>query len=222
MPSGRCEPASRWSRRLAGLSPSADVRLQARVGIATGLAVVGDLIGEGAAREEAVVGDVPNLAARLQALAAPGTVVIAPATRRLIGGLFDLADLGTASDQGLRRAGASMASGTREQGAQSFRGAARWPPDAPYRPGARARRAGPRARADCCRPRPDRGGRRRSRRGQVAADRRVSALRRLARMARVELRLPPSWRRHALVAGGRAHQGLLRHRRSRRPAAGRR
>jgi class 3 adenylate cyclase/pimeloyl-ACP methyl ester carboxylesterase len=80
---------------LAQLEPHPDVRLQARVGIATGLAVVGDLIGEGASREEAVVGDVPNLAARLQALAEPGTVVIAPATRRLVGGLFDLTDLGT-------------------------------------------------------------------------------------------------------------------------------
>jgi class 3 adenylate cyclase len=80
---------------LAQLESHAGVRLQARVGIATGLAVVGDLIGEGAAREEAVVGDVPNLAARLQALAEPGTVVIAPGTRRLVGGLFELADLGT-------------------------------------------------------------------------------------------------------------------------------
>jgi class 3 adenylate cyclase/predicted ATPase len=71
-----------------------EVRLQARVGIATGIAVVGDLIGEGASREEAVVGDVPNLAARLQALAAPGSVVISQATRRLVGGLFELDDLG--------------------------------------------------------------------------------------------------------------------------------
>jgi predicted ATPase/class 3 adenylate cyclase len=68
--------------------------LAARIGIATGLVVVGDLIGEGAAREQAVVGETPNLAARLQALAEPGTVVISQATRRLIGGLFELADLG--------------------------------------------------------------------------------------------------------------------------------
>ena len=59
-----------------------------------GIAVVGDLIGEGAAREEAVVGDVPNLAARLQALAEPGAVVIGQATRRLVGGVFELDDLG--------------------------------------------------------------------------------------------------------------------------------
>ena len=64
--------------------------LAARVGIATGLVVVGDLLGEGAAREETVVGETPNLAARLQALARPGEVVIAPSTRRLVGQLFQL------------------------------------------------------------------------------------------------------------------------------------
>jgi class 3 adenylate cyclase len=79
---------------VGGLDAHPEVRLQARVGIATGIAVVGDLIGEGAAREEAVVGDVPNLAARLQALAEPGTVVIGQATRRLVSGVFDLHDLG--------------------------------------------------------------------------------------------------------------------------------
>ena len=68
--------------------------LSVRLGIATGLAVVGDLIGEGAAQERAVVGETPNLAARLQALAMPNTLVIAEATRRQVGGLFDLADLG--------------------------------------------------------------------------------------------------------------------------------
>jgi class 3 adenylate cyclase len=67
--------------------------LSVRLGIATGLAVVGDLIGKGAAQERGVVGETPNLAARLQALAAPNTLVIAEATRRQIGGLFDLADL---------------------------------------------------------------------------------------------------------------------------------
>src|SRR5438445_2705677 len=68
--------------------------LRVRLGIATGLAVVGDLIGEGAAQERGVVGETPNLAARLQALATPNTLVIGEATRRQIGGLFDLADLG--------------------------------------------------------------------------------------------------------------------------------
>ena len=68
--------------------------LSVRLGIATGLAVVGDLIGEGAAQERGVVGETPNLAARLQALAMPNTLVIAETTRRQIGGLFDLEDLG--------------------------------------------------------------------------------------------------------------------------------
>jgi class 3 adenylate cyclase/predicted ATPase len=69
-------------------------KLAVRIGIATGLVVVGDLIGEGANREFVLVGEAPNLAARLQALAGPNQLLVAPATRRLLGGLFDLADLG--------------------------------------------------------------------------------------------------------------------------------
>src|SRR5262249_27969727 len=61
---------------VARVDTAAGAPLSARVGIATGLVVVGDLIGEGAAREQAVVGETPNLAARLQSLAAPGAVVI--------------------------------------------------------------------------------------------------------------------------------------------------
>ena len=80
---------------IARLEPHAAVRLQARVGIATGLVVVGDLIGAAEAQERAVVGETPNLAARLQALAAPGSVVISQGTQRLVGGLFELADLGS-------------------------------------------------------------------------------------------------------------------------------
>ncbi len=68
--------------------------LAARVGIATGLVVVGDLAGEGASREEAVVGETPNLAARLQEAAAPGTVVVADGSRRLLGDMFELRGLG--------------------------------------------------------------------------------------------------------------------------------
>jgi len=68
--------------------------LNVRLGIASGLVVVGDLIGTGAAQERGVVGETPNLAARLQALSAPNTLVIGKATRRQIGGLFDLEDLG--------------------------------------------------------------------------------------------------------------------------------
>jgi class 3 adenylate cyclase len=68
--------------------------LNVRIGIATGLVVVGDLIGAGAAQERGVVGETPNLAARLQALAQPGTLVIADSTRRQIGTLFEIEDLG--------------------------------------------------------------------------------------------------------------------------------
>jgi class 3 adenylate cyclase len=69
-------------------------RLAVRIGIATGLVVVGDLVGDGSAQEQAVVGETPNLAARLQALAEPGQIVLAGATRHLIGDLFRLRDLG--------------------------------------------------------------------------------------------------------------------------------
>src|SRR5215472_10839464 len=69
-------------------------RLNVRIGIASGLVVVGDLIGAGAAQERGVIGETPNLAARLQALAAPGMLVIAESTRRHIGALFELEDLG--------------------------------------------------------------------------------------------------------------------------------
>ncbi|MBV9827445.1 MAG: AAA family ATPase [Alphaproteobacteria bacterium] len=68
--------------------------LQVRIGIATGLVVVGDLIGEGGGQEQTVVGDTPNLAARLQTVAAPNTVIVADATRRQLGTLFQLQDLG--------------------------------------------------------------------------------------------------------------------------------
>jgi predicted ATPase len=82
------------------LKPHADTELECRVGVATGLVVVGDLIGSGAAQEQAVVGETPNLAARLQALARPSTVVIAASTRRLLGGLFDYEDLGAVEVKG--------------------------------------------------------------------------------------------------------------------------
>ena len=75
------------------LASPAGEPLAARVGIATGLVVVGDLVGEGAAREEAVIGETPNLAARLQEAAPPGAVVIAAGTRRLLGAMFELREL---------------------------------------------------------------------------------------------------------------------------------
>jgi hypothetical protein len=83
-----------------GLDTAAAAPLRVRVGIATGLVVVGDVLGQGMAQEQAVVGETPNLAARLQALAEPGTVVIAASTRRLIGGLFDYEDLGAVEIKG--------------------------------------------------------------------------------------------------------------------------
>ncbi len=76
-------------------------KLQARVGIATGLVVVGDLIGEGSAQEQSVVAETPNLAGRLQALAEPDAVVIAAGTRRLVGDLFEYRDLGAVAVKGI-------------------------------------------------------------------------------------------------------------------------
>jgi len=79
----------------------AQAALQTRVGIATGLVVIGDLIGSGASQEQAVVGKTPNLAARLQSVAEPDMVVIAESTQRLIGNLFELEDLGTKDLKGI-------------------------------------------------------------------------------------------------------------------------
>jgi class 3 adenylate cyclase/tetratricopeptide (TPR) repeat protein len=79
---------------VAKLPTDTDVALSARIGIATGVTVVGDLTGEGAAQEQVAIGETPNLAARLQTLADPGTVFICPTTRRLTGGHFDYRDLG--------------------------------------------------------------------------------------------------------------------------------
>src|SRR5215475_5640263 len=83
------------------LTTAAGMPLQVRVGIATGLVVVGDLIGSGEAQERGIVGETPNLAARLQGIAAPNTVVIAEGTRRLIGSLFELRDLGAKGLNGI-------------------------------------------------------------------------------------------------------------------------
>ena len=83
------------------LTTAAGVPLPVRVGIATGLVVVGDLIGVGATQEQAIVGETPNIAARLQALAEPGAVLIAGSTRRLLGDLFELEDLGAKDLKGI-------------------------------------------------------------------------------------------------------------------------
>src|SRR5262249_47428933 len=75
--------------------------LQTRVGIATGLVVVGDLIGSGEAQERGIVGETPNLAAHLQGITEPNMVVIAESTRRLLGSLFELEDLGAKHLKGI-------------------------------------------------------------------------------------------------------------------------
>jgi class 3 adenylate cyclase/predicted ATPase len=79
---------------LAGRKTPGGQSVEVRIGIATGLVVVGDLVGEGAAQEEAVVGETPNLAARLQGVAESGQIVLSTTTRGLLGELFELADLG--------------------------------------------------------------------------------------------------------------------------------
>jgi class 3 adenylate cyclase len=82
-------------------APLGGERLRVRIGIATGLVVIGEAIGSGDSRQQTAVGETPNLAARLQGLAGPNQVVIDAATRRQIGGLFDCLDLGTVELKGL-------------------------------------------------------------------------------------------------------------------------
>ena len=84
---------------------TANRKLSVRIGIGTGIVVVGDLIGVGSAQEKAVVGDTPNLAARLQALAGPNTVLIGPRTRQLLGDLFEYRDLGPFELKGITEPG---------------------------------------------------------------------------------------------------------------------
>ena len=81
-------------RAVGGLTTRSPEPLEVRIGIATGLVVVGDLIGSGEAQERGVVGETPNLAARLQSLAIPNSIVIGPTTRRILGDLFEYQDLG--------------------------------------------------------------------------------------------------------------------------------
>jgi len=99
--------------------------LKTRVGVATGLVVVGDLIGSGSAREQAVVGETPNLAARLQGVAEPNMVVIADSTRRLLGNLFEFDDLGAKDLKGIAggvRAWAALRASTVESRFEALHG----------------------------------------------------------------------------------------------------
>ena len=88
---------------VGGIPRPDGTRLQARIGIATGLVVVGEILGTGSAQERSIVGETPNLAARLQSLAAPDTILIGPATRHLLGGVFDLEPIGEQELKGFAR-----------------------------------------------------------------------------------------------------------------------
>jgi class 3 adenylate cyclase/predicted ATPase len=75
-------------------NPHSEVGIAARIGVATGHVVVGELMGQDTAKERSVFGETPNLAARLQALAQPNQLIIDPVTKRLVGHEFEFADLG--------------------------------------------------------------------------------------------------------------------------------
>jgi class 3 adenylate cyclase len=104
--------------------------LQTRVGMATGPVVVGDLIGSGVSQEHGIVGETPNLAARLQSIAEPNSVVFAESTRKLLGNLFELDDLGLKDLKGIARLRGAATEFDREP----LRGAARQRPDRAGRP----------------------------------------------------------------------------------------
>jgi tetratricopeptide (TPR) repeat protein len=88
---------------MAGIIGPDGRKIEARVGIATGLVVVGDIIGSGSAREEAIVGETPNLAARVQTFAAPDTLLVSESTHRLLGRLFEFENLGEHSLKGFAK-----------------------------------------------------------------------------------------------------------------------
>ena len=81
-------------------NPHPEFGIAARIGIATGQVVVGELMGQDTAKERSVFGETPNLAARLQALAQPNQLIIDPVTKRLVGNEFEFADLGAFSLKG--------------------------------------------------------------------------------------------------------------------------
>ena len=115
--------------------------LKTRIGVATGIVVVGDLIGQGSAQEQAVIGDTPNLAARLQARAEPGGVLIADQTRRLLGNAFELKSLRFTRPEGIGRPGSRLGclAGSRDR--NPLRSVAIKPDDAVRRTRTRGRTA---------------------------------------------------------------------------------
>jgi class 3 adenylate cyclase len=88
---------------VGGIELPDHTRVQARIGIATGLVVVGEIIGTGTAQERTIVGETPNLAARLQALAGPDTILVSETTQNLLGGLFELEHTGEHDLKGFAR-----------------------------------------------------------------------------------------------------------------------
>ena len=109
---------------VSGLTTAGD-HLNSRIGIATGLVVVGDLAGAGEAQERGIAGETPNLAARLQGMAEPGSVVIAESTRRLLADLFEFSAAGGVLSERLRRTGPGLARVGRRKGGEQIRSSAR-------------------------------------------------------------------------------------------------
>ncbi|MGH6677827.1 MAG: adenylate/guanylate cyclase domain-containing protein, partial [Bradyrhizobium sp.] len=88
---------------VGAIETSDGTRVQTRIGIATGLVVVGEIIGTGSAQERTIVGETPNLAARLQALAGPDRIIVSESTHKLLGGLFELTHIGEHELKGFAR-----------------------------------------------------------------------------------------------------------------------
>ena len=119
---------------VAGIELPDGTRVQARVGIATGLVVVGEIVGSGAAQERAIVGETPNLAARLQALAAPDTILVSDATQNSVGRIVRARIHRRARAEGICPPGAGLARGRRSGGGKPFRRQPRRPRSADGRP----------------------------------------------------------------------------------------
>ena len=142
MPSTRCGRGLAIVDAAPKLETAAGAPLHVRVGIATGIVVVGDLLGSGEAQERGVVGDTPNLAARLQGIAEPDSVVIAEGTRKLLGNLFEL--------RGSRARTSRASPDRRGPGRRCGRVRSREPLRGAARERADARSSGGKKKANCC------------------------------------------------------------------------